>query len=152
MSCDVLEAIASALNERESAQGSRVLVIGVAYKKDVDDLRESPALKIMQLLIERGARIEYNGCFFPELHKMRRYDFEEMRSVDLTPTNLAAIPLGSSAFTGSKVGQGLLGQLYGVGLCTWPVSVLLASYYPLPSVPRVSVYAQIGKTLFNQGR
>ena len=47
-------------NDRQkSVKGSRILVLGVAYKKDVDDLRESPTLKIMQLLGEHGARIEY---------------------------------------------------------------------------------------------
>jgi UDP-N-acetyl-D-glucosamine dehydrogenase len=90
MPYNVVEAIASALNERQKAlKGSRVLVLGVAYKKDVDDLRESPTLKIMQLLIERGARVEYNDPYFLQLHKMRHYDYSQMRSVDLTPANLA---------------------------------------------------------------
>src|SRR5579863_9823108 len=89
MPYNVVEAIASALNERQKAlKGSRVLVLGVAYKKDVDDLRESPTLKIMQLLIERGARVEYNDPYFPQLHKMRHYDYLEMRSVELPPSNL----------------------------------------------------------------
>jgi UDP-N-acetyl-D-glucosamine dehydrogenase len=87
----VAEAVGNALNDRQkSLKGSRVLVLGVAYKKDVDDLRESPTLKIMQLLGERGAQVEYNDPYFPELHKMRHYDYAGMKSVDLTPTNLAA--------------------------------------------------------------
>ncbi len=70
----VVDADAAALNDRKkSLNGVRVLVLGVAYKKDVDDLRESPMLKIMQLLRERGAKIEYNDPYFPELHKMRHY-------------------------------------------------------------------------------
>jgi UDP-N-acetyl-D-glucosamine dehydrogenase len=86
----VVEAIGTALNDRQkSLKGSRILVLGVAYKKDVDDLRESPTLKIMQLLIERGARVEYNDPYFPKLHKMRHYDYANMRSVDLTPSTLA---------------------------------------------------------------
>ena len=89
MPYNVVEAIANALNDRQKAlKGSRVLVLGVAYKKDVDDLRESPTLKIMQLLIERGARVEYNDPYFPQLHKMRHYDYSHMRSIDLTPANL----------------------------------------------------------------
>ena len=81
---------ANALNDRQKAlKGARILVLGVAYKKDVDDLRESPSLKIMQLLIERGARVDYNDPYFPQLHKMRHYDYANMRSVDLTPANLA---------------------------------------------------------------
>lgn len=90
MPYNVVEAIANALNDRQKAlKGSRVLVLGVAYKRDVDDLRESPTLKIMQLLIERGARVEYNDPYFPQLHKMRHYDYSHMRSIDLTPANLA---------------------------------------------------------------
>jgi UDP-N-acetyl-D-glucosamine dehydrogenase len=87
----VVEAIAKALNDRQkSVKGSRVLMLGMAYKKDVDDLRESPSLKIMQLLGEHGARVEYNDPYFPELFKMRHYNFAGMRSVELTPQNLAA--------------------------------------------------------------
>jgi UDP-N-acetyl-D-glucosamine dehydrogenase len=92
MPYNVVEAIANALNDRQKAlKGSRVLVLGVAYKKDVDDLRESPTLKIMQLLLERGARVEYNDPYFPQLHKMRHYDYSQMRSMDLTAGNLAAV-------------------------------------------------------------
>ena len=87
----VVDAIATALNDRQKAlKGSRVLVLGVAYKKDVDDLRESPTLKIMQLLLGRGAQVQYNDPYFPQLHKMRHYDYANMRSVDITPANLSA--------------------------------------------------------------
>jgi UDP-N-acetyl-D-glucosamine dehydrogenase len=87
----VVESIASALNDRQkSLKGSRVLILGVAYKKDVDDLRESPSLKIMQLLRDRGAHLEYNDPYFPQLHKMRHYDYAAMRSVELTPDSLAS--------------------------------------------------------------
>jgi UDP-N-acetyl-D-glucosamine dehydrogenase len=81
----VVETITSALNRhKKSLNGSRVLILGVAYKRDVDDVRESPALKIMQLLDERGARIDYNDPFFPVLPPMRHYDYTTMRSVELT--------------------------------------------------------------------
>jgi UDP-N-acetyl-D-glucosamine dehydrogenase len=63
-------------------------VLGVAYKKDVDDLRESPTLKIMQLLQQRGAAIDYNDPYFPQLHKMRHYNYENMKSVPLNPHTL----------------------------------------------------------------
>src|ERR1700733_6944687 len=87
----VVEAIATALNDRQKAlKASRVLLLGVAYKKDVDDLRESPTLKIMQLLIGRGATVQYNDPYFPQLHKMRHYDYANMRSVDLTAANLSS--------------------------------------------------------------
>jgi len=71
-------------------KGSRVLVLGVAYKKDIDDLRESPSLKLMQLLMERGAQLDYNDPYFPTLHKMRHYDYSAMRSVDLNRAALAS--------------------------------------------------------------
>ncbi len=87
----IVDAIAGALNDRKKAlKEARVLVLGVAYKKDVDDLRESPTLKIMQLLRERGTQVDYNDPYFPELRKMRHYDYSGMRSVELTPENLAA--------------------------------------------------------------
>ncbi|HLW80775.1 MAG TPA: nucleotide sugar dehydrogenase [Candidatus Acidoferrales bacterium] len=87
----VVDAVAEALNERQkSLKGSRILLLGVAYKKDIDDLRESPSLKLMQLLIERGAKLDYNDPFFPALHKMRHYDYSAMRSVDISPKSLAA--------------------------------------------------------------
>ncbi len=87
----VVEALSVALNQKQrSVKGSRVLVLGVAYKKDVDDLRESPSLKIMQLLMERGAHVDYNDPHFPALHTMRHYDYSHMRSVDLTPQALSS--------------------------------------------------------------
>lgn len=87
----VVSAVANALNEREkSIKGSKVLLLGVAYKKDVDDLRESPSLKLLELLTDKGALMDYNDPYFPALHKMRHYDFSHMRSVPLTSESLAA--------------------------------------------------------------
>jgi len=87
----VVNAVAAALNERQkSIKGSKILLLGVAYKKDVDDLRESPSLKLLELLAERGAILDYNDPYFPALHKMRHYDFSNKRSVELTPANIAA--------------------------------------------------------------
>ncbi len=86
----VVNEVAAALNERKkSLKGSRILLLGVAYKKDVDDLRESPSLKIIQLLFERGALLDYNDPYFAKLHRMRHYDYSNMRSVQLTPQVLA---------------------------------------------------------------
>ena len=85
----VIAALAEALNQRKQClRDARVLVLGVAYKKDIDDLRESPSLRIMELLQARGAQVDYNDPFFPRLHKMRRYDFK-LASVELTPSTLA---------------------------------------------------------------
>src|SRR5579872_4883186 len=65
----VVDSVASALNERQkSLKGSRVMVLGVAYKKDVDDLRESPSLKIIEQLTLRGAKVDYNDPHFAEIH------------------------------------------------------------------------------------
>ena len=87
----VVDALVAALNDHEkSVKGSKILVLGVAYKKDVDDLRESPSLKLLELLTARGAKLDYNDPYFPALHKMRHYDFSHMKSVELTPQNLAA--------------------------------------------------------------
>ena len=85
----VVDAIANSLNsQKKSLNGSKLLILGVAYKKDVDDLRESPSLKIMQLLQQRGASIDYNDPYFPQLHKMRHYNFENMKSVPLAADTL----------------------------------------------------------------
>jgi UDP-N-acetyl-D-glucosamine dehydrogenase len=87
----VVEAVAAALNEqKKSLKGSKVLLLGVAYKKDVDDLRESPSLKLLELLTDRGATLDYNDPYFPALFKMRHYDFSDMRSVNLTTEKLAS--------------------------------------------------------------
>ena len=87
----VVNAVATALNEhKKSLKGSRILILGVAYKKDVDDLRESPTLKIMQLLQQRGALLDYNDPYFPKLHKMRHYNFEDMKSVPLSAQTLGS--------------------------------------------------------------
>jgi UDP-N-acetyl-D-glucosamine dehydrogenase len=85
----VVDAIAEALNQhKKSLKGAKLLVLGVAYKKDVDDLRESPTLKIMEILQKRGAEFDYNDPFFPHLHKMRHYDYSHMKSVPLNPETL----------------------------------------------------------------
>jgi len=80
----VVDSIAEALNQhKKSLNGAKLLVLGVAYKKDVDDLRESPTLKIMEILQKRGAQFDYNDPYFPQLHKMRHYDYSNMKSVPL---------------------------------------------------------------------
>jgi UDP-N-acetyl-D-glucosamine dehydrogenase len=87
----VVDAMSTALEERgKTLKGARILLLGVAYKKDVDDLRESPSLKIMELLAERGATTDYNDPYFPELHKMRHYDYSGKRSVKLDAGALAS--------------------------------------------------------------
>ena len=73
----VLASIGSALNQhKKSVNGSKVLVLGVAYKKDIDDLRESPALTIIELLQKEGAEVSYNDPYFPFIGKGRKYDLQ----------------------------------------------------------------------------
>ena len=67
-----------------------MLVLGVAYKKDVDDVRESPALEIMELLQHKGAILSYSDPYIPRLHKMRAYDFSHMSTLPLTEDALKA--------------------------------------------------------------
>jgi UDP-N-acetyl-D-glucosamine dehydrogenase len=87
----VVESVAAALNDRQkSIKGSRILVLGVAYKKDVDDMRESPSLKIIEQLTLRGAKVDYHDPFFPQIHKLRHYNFEGMKSVPIDPKSLAS--------------------------------------------------------------
>ncbi len=73
----VLDSVAKALNQQKKAlNGSKVLVLGVAYKRDIDDLRESPALTIIELLQKQGAQVSYNDPYFPTVGKGRKYDLQ----------------------------------------------------------------------------
>jgi len=89
----VIERTVQALNDHgQSIKGARVLVIGLAYKKDVDDLRESPSLTLIDLLLQRGAAVDYHDPYIPVMHHTRRHKFD-LRSVPLTPENLATYAL-----------------------------------------------------------
>ncbi len=73
----VVRSVAQALNgHRKALNGSRILVLGVAYKRDIDDLRESPALTIIELLQKEGAEVSYNDPFFPFVGKGRKYSLQ----------------------------------------------------------------------------
>jgi len=73
----VIQSVGKALNSRKkSINGARVLVLGVAYKKDIDDLRESPAITIIELLQKEGAEVSYNDPYFPIIGKGRKYDLQ----------------------------------------------------------------------------
>lgn len=80
----VVERIGAVLNKSgKTLSGSKILVLGMAYKKDVDDQRESPALRIIQLLRERSAEVAYNDPHVPVCRGNRRYPDIDMRSVEL---------------------------------------------------------------------
>jgi UDP-N-acetyl-D-glucosamine dehydrogenase len=86
----VVEGIMEELNlKQRSLKGAKLLVLGVAYKANVDDLRESPSLKIIELLREKGANVLYNDPHCPIMKKTRHFDLG-MRSVELTPELLAS--------------------------------------------------------------
>lgn len=79
----VIDQLTDALNtQRKALNGSKVLVLGLAYKKDIDDLRESPSLTILELLKQKGAEVYYNDPYFPTVGRGRHYDLN-MRSTPL---------------------------------------------------------------------
>ena len=84
----VISKLTDALNQRGQAlKGARILVLGLAYKKDVDDMRESPSLELIQLLRDKGARLDYNDPHIPKAPRTRQHDLR-MASVPLTAARL----------------------------------------------------------------
>ncbi len=87
----VIQRVMEALNSRKkSINGSTVLLLGMAYKKDVDDQRESPSFKLIELLQEKGAEVIYNDPHIPSIKPVRKYSFT-MESIELTPEILASV-------------------------------------------------------------
>ena len=85
----VVGRVADALNERgKPVKGSRITLLGMAYKKDVDDPRESPGFELMDLLLKKGADLDYNDPHIPVLPSMRHYPHLRMSSKELTPEYL----------------------------------------------------------------
>ena len=83
----VVDNIVEAMSQQGKAlRGSRVLILGMAYKRDIDDLRESPSLTIIELLQKRGAEVAYNDPFFPTVGQGRKY------ALNMTSTPLEKIP------------------------------------------------------------
>ncbi|MFH1616006.1 MAG: nucleotide sugar dehydrogenase [Planctomycetota bacterium] len=79
-----------ALNRcRKSLKGSKVLVLGLAYKKDVDDIRESPSIELIELLESKGAKVDYNDPYIPKTHKQREHDLHK-KSVALSARMLGS--------------------------------------------------------------
>ena len=84
----VVQKTIEALNEKgKSIKGSKILILGLAYKKDIDDTRESPSLKLIELFRTHGATVDYNDPYVSQTKKTRKYDFK-MKSVPLTENNL----------------------------------------------------------------
>lgn len=84
----VINRVAAALNERGRAiNGSRVLVLGLAYKKDVDDMRESPSIHLIEMLKSRGAKVDYNDPHIPAAPRQREHNLG-LKSVPITAASL----------------------------------------------------------------
>ncbi|HEV2294305.1 MAG TPA: nucleotide sugar dehydrogenase [Tepidisphaeraceae bacterium] len=84
----VVQRLMLALNERGKAiKGSRILVLGLAYKPDVDDVRESPSFELIEKIEHLGGDVDYHDPHVPQTHKMRRHDLQ-MKSIELTPDAL----------------------------------------------------------------
>ena len=105
----VITRLAEALNEMgKPIRGSKIGVLGVAYKKDVDDPRESPSFKLMELLQERGAALSYSDPHIPVLPSMRHYDVPRLASEDLTPDYLASLDCALIATDHSSFDYGMI--------------------------------------------
>jgi len=90
----VVDKTIRALNDvGKSLKGARVLALGIAYKRDVDDMRESPSVFVMELLREWGVDVQYSDPNVPVFPKMREHDFR-LTSIDLTPETLAGFDAG----------------------------------------------------------
>jgi UDP-N-acetyl-D-glucosamine dehydrogenase len=75
MPAHVISKTADALNKRgKCLKKAKVLVLGIAYKKDIDDVRESPALEIIEHLLEKGSKVYYNDPYIPKIPKVRKHD------------------------------------------------------------------------------
>ena len=86
----VVSKVAEGLNNRRKAlNGSRVLALGIAYKRDIEDTRESPSVQVMEILREKGATVDYSDPYAPRFPRMREHKFD-LESVELTPQNLAS--------------------------------------------------------------
>ena len=84
----VVNKVMCALNDRGKAvKGSKILVLGIAYKKNVDDMRESPAVELMELLTGKGADIAYSDPHVPIFPRMRKHYFD-LQSVEITADNV----------------------------------------------------------------
>jgi len=89
----VMRKVTEALNDRErSVKGSKALVLGIAYKKNVDDMRESPAVVLMEMLRARGASVEYSDPWVPAFPTMREHSFD-LSSIELSPEVVASYDL-----------------------------------------------------------
>jgi UDP-N-acetyl-D-glucosamine dehydrogenase len=89
----VVSKVSEALAQQgKDMQGAKVLILGVAYKKNVDDLRETPVFKLMELILRRKVQVDYHDPYVPYLTPTRDYNFQ-MSSIDITAKKLAMYDL-----------------------------------------------------------
>ncbi len=99
----VIARVMDALNDRGKAlRGSKVLVLGIAYKRDVDDPRESPAFELIELLQDKGATVSYHDPYIPRVPKLRHYALS-MSSIELTDEALSSHDMVLIATDHSKI-------------------------------------------------
>ena len=88
----VISRSAEFLNEfKKPIRGSKICLLGAAYKKDVDDPRESPSFELMELLLDLGAELTFSDPHVPRIPKLRHYDLPAMESQELTPEFLSSL-------------------------------------------------------------
>ncbi len=106
----VIDRLASAMNERGRAvKGAKVLVLGLAYKPDIDDTRESPSFELIDLLRKLGAEVEYSDPFVPKTVPVRKHDLA-MKSVELTPANVGGFDVVLISTNHSAFDYGLIAK------------------------------------------
>lgn len=107
----VVEAVAHALSDdHKPLRGADVLVIGLAYKPNIDDVRETPAAEIIALLQDRGARVSYHDPHVPRFPRMRRHSDQDLTSDALTPQRVAAADAVLIVTDHAAVDYALLGR------------------------------------------
>ena len=106
----VVTKVAEALNTRSRPiRGSKILILGIAYKPDVEDMRESPAATIIELLMEQGADVSYHDPHCPHFPEMRQHDID-LNSVPLDESTLASCDCALIVTNHSKMDYGLVGR------------------------------------------
>ena len=106
----VVGKLTDALNERgRSVKGSRILVLGIAYKKDVEDMRESPSVELMEILRRKGALVAYSDPHVPQFPVMREHSFD-LHSVELTAESIASFDVLLLATSHSAFDYALIKQ------------------------------------------
>ena len=80
------------MKNKKCLNGAKILLLGLSYKKNIDDLRESPSLKLIELLQDEGGEVDYNDDYVIEIPKLRKYTFDK-KSVKITPENISKYDL-----------------------------------------------------------